>query len=159
MQLSQGKYGGYLIVPSNVSKQLKVGREQQNHIKLKLHKANFRETECNYPAWTVAKALMLTPLCFWFLGLGFWFFCFFQYCKSQENHRRETLLSVSPLEDSTSSITLPISTVILLTQYPLTQKATYWRIFIINAKKLALLSLWNKVLIAVFPQEQKRMKK
>lgn len=37
------------------------GREE-HHIKLKLHKAKFRETECNYPTWTVAKTLVLTPL-------------------------------------------------------------------------------------------------
>lgn len=38
------------------------GRKRRHHIKLKLHKAKFRETECNYPAWTLAKTLMLTPL-------------------------------------------------------------------------------------------------
>lgn len=61
MQLSQGKYGGYLIVSSNDTKQLRAGREEQHHIKWKLHRAKFRETECNYPTWTVANALMLTP--------------------------------------------------------------------------------------------------
>lgn len=49
-------------MPSNDTKQLRAGREERHHIKLKLHKAKFRETECNYPTWTVAKALMLTPL-------------------------------------------------------------------------------------------------
>lgn len=36
--------------------------ERRHHIKLKLHKAKFRKTECNYLTWTLAKALMLTPL-------------------------------------------------------------------------------------------------
>jgi len=49
------------LLPINDTKQLRAGRAE-HHIKLKLHKAKFRETECNYPAWTVAKAPMLTPL-------------------------------------------------------------------------------------------------
>lgn len=57
MQLSQGRYGGYLVVHSNDTKQLRAGRREEHHIKLKLHK-------CNYPTWNVAKVLMLTPLLF-----------------------------------------------------------------------------------------------
>lgn len=49
-------------MPSNDTKQLRAGKKEEHHIKLKLHKAKFRETECNYPTWTVAKAPMLTPL-------------------------------------------------------------------------------------------------
>lgn len=64
MQLSQGRYGGYLVVHSNEIKQLRAGRREEHHIKLKLHKAEFREIECNYPTWNVAKVLMLTPLLF-----------------------------------------------------------------------------------------------